>query len=485
MLSLLIRKEFLDSLLNQRFIALAIFSIVLMPLSAFINYKYYSARKASFDNQMIQYLENDEEEESSVLRAYRAPTLLSSLARGAEPYMPVYYEFESTSEGGEVDPTIPGNIEAQEFSTLSTFGSFDFLFLVQVVFSLLAILLAFDMIAGEKERGTLKAMLANRLPRDKVLLGKFIGGFAVLWITFVVGFLLLYLVLALFNPLFFEWAMMGRVGFIFLCSSLFLAGFFCLGLMVSSFCYSPRTAIVVLLVVWVVMQLVIPKAGEMIATVLVPVRAEYEVQVERRRVLDEEIGTMQEKAGELFAEISGKGSIEDAFQAMRSEDTWVDEFKEQYQILFRDSKRQQMGRLREITQSWEREKRRQRGVAKAVALFSPATALTFLISDAAGTGDLAFEQYRSAVEDQYQIVDREVFSKQESNRFSLRLDGMMLSSNFDGDPPALESVPPFTVPEPPINEVFVSNAWALGTLLFYLIVPFLVGYIRFLKYDVR
>lgn len=485
MLVHLIRKEFLDSLLNQRFIALAIFSIVLMPLSAFINYKYYDARKAAYDNQLSQYLEDNENESASALRAYRSPVILSSMARGTEPYMPIFYQFRSTSSGAYGEPTEPGNIEAREFSVLSTFGNFDFLFLVQVVFSLLAILLAFDMIAGEKERGTLKAVLANRVPRDSIILGKFLGGFAVLWVTFLIGFLLLYLVLSIFNGQFLSTITLPRVLFIFGASTLFLAGFFGIGLMVSTFCYSTRTAIVVLLVVWVVMQLVIPKAGEMIASVAIPVRSEYDVQVERQRIIEEEVGAMQEEAGKVFSEVSGRTTLQDAFSALSADEPWVETFKTRYQQLFRDSKRKQMDRLREVTQAWEREKERQRNAGSAIALVSPASALTFLISDAAGTGDLAYQQYREAVDGQYQVVDREIFSKQESNRYSIRMGGSMISSSFDGDPPDLQTIPPFTVPEPPLDEVITVNAWAMGTLFFYLIIPFLVAYTRFLKYDVR
>ena len=485
MLAHLIKKEFLDSLLNQRFIALAIFSIILMPLSAFINYKYYDARKASYDNQLAQYLEDNDSEQASAMRAYRSPVILSSLARGTEPYMPIFFQFKSTSTGGYDDPTEPGNIEAGEFSVLSTFGNFDFLFLVQVVFSLLAILLAFDMIAGEKERGTLKAVLANRVPRDSIILGKFLGGFAVLWVTFLIGFLLLYLVLSLFNGQFLSAVTLPRVLFILGCSTLFLAGFFCIGLMVSTFCYSTRTAIVVLLVVWVVMQLVIPKAGEMIAAVASPVRSEYDVQVERQRILEEEISAMQNEAGEIFSEESGRTNLQDAFAALRDNEPWVEQFQVRYQELFRDSKKRQMDRLREVTQAWEREKEEQRSLGSAIALVSPATALTFLVSDAAGTGDLAYQQYREAVDGQYQIVDREIFSKQESNRYSIRMGGSMISSSFDSEAPDLESIPPFTVPEPALDDVIAANAWAMGSLFFYLIIPFLVAYTRFLKYDVR
>ena len=70
MLAQFIRKEILDSLLNRRFMALAVFSVVLMPLSAVINYEYYLARRASFDNQ---YNEFQETRNPSDVRGYRAP----------------------------------------------------------------------------------------------------------------------------------------------------------------------------------------------------------------------------------------------------------------------------------------------------------------------------------------------------------------------------------------------------------------------------
>ena len=59
MLGHLVRKEIIDSLLNQRFMVLAVFSVVLMPLSGWINHEYYQARSTSFDSQLSQYQENN------------------------------------------------------------------------------------------------------------------------------------------------------------------------------------------------------------------------------------------------------------------------------------------------------------------------------------------------------------------------------------------------------------------------------------------
>ena len=483
MLAHLAYKEFLDSLLNQRFMLLAIFSIILMPLSAWINYAYYEARKEAFDSQYAEYVTS--EEDGAVNRAYRTPALMSTLARGNEPYMPIYYTFQRTASGSQNDATTPGNIEAQDFSILSTFGGFDFLFLVQVVFSLLAILLAFDMIAGEKERGTLKAVLANSVPRDKLIFAKFLGGFSVLWLTFLIGFLLLLLVLTLFNSQFTAVDMLGRIGFVFMFATLFLAGFYGLGLMVSTFCHSSRTAIIVLLVLWVMMQLVIPKAGEMIAVVVKPTQSEHEVRLQRQKVLTEELAALDDKAGELFTDITGISAAEKAFLHLRTDDPSVGAFRDAYQASFQASKQRQHDRIRAIAQNWQREKDVQRSFGNAIALISPASALTLLVSDVAGTGDLAYQRYREAVADQYQVVDREYFSQMESNSYRINIGGAMLSGNFEQEAASPQSVPPFTVPNPSLADITKANTWPLVTLLCYLVIPFLVGYVRFLNYDAR
>ncbi len=479
MLRHLIRKEVLDSLLNQRFLALALFSIVLMPLSAFINFEYYEARKEAFDSQLAEY--QAEEPSPWNLRAYRSPVILSALARGTEPYMPIYFAFSSDAAA-----TTAGNIEAQDFSTLSTFGNFDFLFLVQIVFSLLAVLLAFDMIAGEKERGTLRAVLANRVPRDSILFGKFIGGYAVLWVTFLIGTLLLYVILVAYDARFLTGDIMMRFGFIFAMSSLFVAAFFCLGLMVSTFCHSTRTAIVVLLVVWVVLQLVVPKAGEKVAAIALPTDSQEAIRVEKAGVVNDLSSEMREKSGELYMSLTGSDTIRGAFEFLQSGAPAADQFKSRYLDLATNYDRRQRDRIREIDLNYLRQKEQQRSLSRAISLLSPASALTFFVTDAAGTGDLAYEGYRNAVQAHYQVIDQTIFSHQRSNRFEISMGGMTMMGDLGNeDPPPLDELPAFEVREPQLSNVLRINLWAMVSLLAYLFIPFLISYVAFLKYDVR
>jgi len=58
---------------------------------------------------------------------------------------------------------------------------------VQIAMSLLALLFMFRSICGERESGTLKLMMANAVPRDIVLLGKWVGGYLGLILPFLLA----------------------------------------------------------------------------------------------------------------------------------------------------------------------------------------------------------------------------------------------------------------------------------------------------------
>lgn len=457
--------------------ALAVFSVVLMPLSAVINYEYFQARRASFDSQYAAF---QEARDPSDIRGYRAPELLSVLARGTEPYMPLYYHFGTS--GNDIGETKPGNIEAQDFRLLATLGSIDFLFLVQVVFSLLAVLLSFDMIAGEKERGTLKAVLANQVPRDHVLLGKLIGGFLVLFLVFLIGALLLFLTLVLFDSRFLNPDVLGSVAFIFGVSMLFLAGFYTLGLMISTFCQSTRTAIVVLLVIWVLLQLVVPKAGEMVAKVVRPIRSEEAVRVEKTRLVEELENRKRERGGDLYRQVFGVDQLNG--NLITGETPEAEHFRERYKAIVQEIWQERNQRLRAIDQQYERERLAQRQLAASLALLSPAAAYGFLVSDAASTGDLAYEQYLNDVADFYAVLDRTILSQVRDAQVQVTIGGSSMWMNV-GERADWDDVPAFTTTPLSLGRIVQANAWAFASLLAYLFIPFAVAYVAFLRYDVR
>ena len=114
------------------------------------------------------------------IKGFRPPSPLSVFAQGFENALPRYYQFSQ-------DGYTQGESSSGDESLLSTQGKFDFVFLIQMVISLVGLLFASDVISGEKESGTLRAMLSNSLPRDAILVGKIAGGYLALWAPFLVA----------------------------------------------------------------------------------------------------------------------------------------------------------------------------------------------------------------------------------------------------------------------------------------------------------
>lgn len=477
MVRIIIMKEIRESLLNRRFLAIASFSVLLLVLSGVVNYEYYIARKASFDTQFAEFAR---EKEDSDLRAYRPPALLSVLARGTEPYMPLYFGFGT--HDASLGQVTPGNIEAEDFRLLAALGSLDFLFLVQIVFSLLAVLLSFDMVAGEKERGTLKAMLSNSVPRDKVILGKAVGGVVVLMIVFLLGTLLLFATLTLLDARFLSSDVLGRGGAIILTSAAYIAGFFMVGIMVSSLCHSGRTAIVALLVVWVTLQLVIPKLAETFATVSRPVRSEEAIRVEKAAVIEEIGDRKMDEGGDMFKRIF---QTEHLNSGLINEETPEGErFREEYRRLTSDLNTERATRLRAIDEEYERELRAQRSLSYSLSLLSPSAAYGFMVSDFAGTGDLAYERFQDSASEYYSQLVSGPLMELTTQTVRVRIGGSSVWMD-SGDQPDWDNVPVYSPASPGLGQAIKAHTWAAISLGLYLFVPFLVAYVGFLRYDVR
>jgi ABC-type transport system involved in multi-copper enzyme maturation permease subunit len=178
---------------------------------------------------------------------------------------------------------IMGTSQAERYDT--GFLSIDYAFVVRVVLSLLVIFLVFGVIAGDRQRGTLKLTLANPIPRDTVLLGKLLGGWlvvtALLTVTSVVS-----LVLALISPdVRAGTDVVLRFLGIYVSSVLYLTVFFTMGLWISVLINRPSTVLITLLVTWVTVTSIVPTLGCLAAERLVPPPGEERLQSMRAEVL--------------------------------------------------------------------------------------------------------------------------------------------------------------------------------------------------------
>lgn len=143
---------------------------------------------------------------------------------------------------------------------LAVFRQFDLEFLFTVVLSLFAILFSFDAISGEKERGTLRLTFASAVPRRTFIAGKLIGAYATLVVSLLVPLSIgAALLPALGVPLSADdW---GRLALVIGVGFLYLGAFLSLSVLVSALTTRATTSFLVLLVIWIVGVLIIPRAA--------------------------------------------------------------------------------------------------------------------------------------------------------------------------------------------------------------------------------
>ena len=142
----------------------------------------------------------------------------------------------------------------------------DWGFIVGYVLSLIALLFTFDSISGDRERGTLRLMLANPMPRHIVLIGKFLGALMSILVPFTFAVLINLFVISVSGDVQLDAEAWRRLSIIFIVAVLYTGLFIALGLLVSSGVRQSAVSLVILLLTWVTFVVFMPNTLASIAT---------------------------------------------------------------------------------------------------------------------------------------------------------------------------------------------------------------------------
>ncbi|MCK4263950.1 MAG: ABC transporter permease subunit, partial [Candidatus Aminicenantes bacterium] len=198
MLRDIITKEIQDMIMSPRFVFTFLLCTVLILLSIYTGINNYQAEQKEYSAAVALNRKNLESQQTYGTLAglgtkiNRKPQVLSTVVNGVQ---------EAVGRVATVNIAYdPSMIDSKYSSSpiFAIFGALDLIFIVKIVLSLFAILFTYDAIVGEKERGTLKLALSNRIPRDRLILGKAIGGFISLLIPLVIPVVLGLLILMIY-----------------------------------------------------------------------------------------------------------------------------------------------------------------------------------------------------------------------------------------------------------------------------------------------
>ena len=142
----------------------------------------------------------------------------------------------------------------------------DWGFIVGYVLSLIVLLFTFDSISGERERGTLRLMLANPMPRHIVLIGKFLGALMSIFMPFTLAVLINLFVISVSGDVHLDAEAWRRLSIIFMVAVLYAGLFVALGLLVSARVRQSAVSLVTLLLAWVTFVVFIPSTLASIAS---------------------------------------------------------------------------------------------------------------------------------------------------------------------------------------------------------------------------
>lgn len=250
MLRTLVRRELLDNLLTFRLAVALGFAIVLSLLATLIGSVNYSQSMAAYQAEVTRTAQ-------ALQQASIYPQLAPNIV---VPPQPLFILCRGTSEvSGLIYRIAPGYIgppsmmrNAYTNDMMATLMQIDFTTVAMLLLSFLAIALGFDGICGERERGTLKQVLANPVPRGQIVAAKLVGGWLSLWIPLVLSLGVSLAILGA-NPdvqlSAEDWVRLGL--YLALCCA-FLAQVFALSLMVSACTRQASTSLLLSLILWLV-----------------------------------------------------------------------------------------------------------------------------------------------------------------------------------------------------------------------------------------
>lgn len=263
----LISKELLEHLRSVQFAVLAAASVLLFAVNGLVFVQQYKRLNADY-RQAVAAAEA--QRSTMMTRLYRAPTPLLFMAEGGAKTDPAGYTLSPKMTLAAL-PAAPPNYKMPEVPEL------DWAFIVKVVFSLYVILLGFEAVSGEKERGTLRLVLSNQAGRAKVLTAKYLAILAGAAIPLVIGSLVSLIVIGLFLPGVLGAAFAARVALFLAAALAYLSLFAFLGLFFSALILRSSLALLVLLAFWIFFAFFIPDSSGILAEKFAEVPSEYQM----------------------------------------------------------------------------------------------------------------------------------------------------------------------------------------------------------------
>ena len=271
------RREFTENILSLRLLIGLVVCLALFVASTYVLMEDYEKRLSIYNAAEIEH--------RNALEAVKVYSYLRvDVAKPPEPLSVICLGMErqlgSTVKVSYENVPTEAKILGGGNPLLNIFSAVDAVLMVQIAFSLFVISIAYDVICGERESGTLALVASNPVSKYHILIGKYLGGMASLLMPLAIGWIAAALLINVHPMIEFHTAEWSRFALLFAALALYLSVFFLLSMLVSAITGRSARALVWLLFLWIVIVFIVPNGAVYIAKQIRPIPSKSVVNME-------------------------------------------------------------------------------------------------------------------------------------------------------------------------------------------------------------
>ncbi|MDZ7369354.1 MAG: ABC transporter permease subunit [candidate division KSB1 bacterium] len=343
------------------------------------------------------------------------------------------------------------------------FNELDWVFIIGILLSFVALALTFDGISREKEDGTLRLVMTNAFPRYQFILAKYVGALLVLTIPATIGILLNLIIVILSGVVMLTAEHWIQIGFIYILSTVYLSAYVLFGLLISILIHRSAPSLALCLVLWVVTVLFIPNTGGLLSQAFhpLPPKKEFEEKIDLAR---SQVWDHYPKEAQSFIGIDRYRPAHRWRAAAQSEQLEVE-------VKLREAYFNEQIQQVEWGQRWTR--------------ISPAAVYQYAAESLADVGISRFFNFRRQVknygEQLMDFVRKKDALDPESPHWINPFNGILFSTN----PVKYTEIPKFNYKPRKIEELLRESLMDIFLLMMVNFFLFTISVASFLRFDVR
>ena len=476
----LVIREIQGAIIDFRFWVVFALCLSIIPFSFYVSVENYSQRLSNYQQEVQMYRDNTQIDPFFIAQGVHPPSPLGIFSSGLGSKMP-FKVFTSHEGDYKIEYAKPDNKK-------DLLGEFDFAFIVSFVLSILAIVFTFSSISGDKESGIMRLVLSNRVSRKQLLMSKLTGNYVVFLVPFLLSLLIALLIVYLSGVIpIFSRELIIPVLIMMGISLLYILVMFNLGLWISSLTRNSILSVNVLLLIWIVLGLVVPKISPIIGAVVYPVESSGVFEAKKTLLRQSIIKEQEKEERDLYIGIRTQMRPQESGVSGQ----WTDvnsAYDEQIKPVWEKYSQLLYSETEKLVNDYTIRCNRQNAVARNIARLSPVHLVNKLMAEFSATG-YSEEGYFIRQADVFQAHVKQYFYDKMPVKIYRDEGGHMTLPGGDGnmnDWPINEPVPTLeNYKSVGIGQIFVQNRVDIALLGFYCLLFFVCGFVSFLRFDVR